>query len=586
MRGVDIPQVFGLDWTREVVEEVGGNSDAATAQTVTRRQRQYRLHAARVLGLVEDTSAGLRLTRLGRELQATTPRSEDERAVFRRAIRSSAILKELAPDLLGNPPPTVDELVQRILNSTTDLTEKTAAQRARALLSWARAIRSHEQLELHFDAVETDESGPVVGAIGFENFRSYRSARLPLAPLTILIGANAAGKSNALEGIRLLARLAKGTRLDDLLAEVNEDEIAIRGMHAVLGRRGADRFALTCDLSSDDADEEVEKLTIELATDRDNLRVASERLVTAGATELYAARSQAHGHLLEVVAKSPEGDVRVPAIDLQPVFMQLLSPASFADEWSRREIPAATNRVRDALSRIEFLDPVPQRMRAYAYKSDRRLKPDGANTSSILWHLDRRPETRERVLDFVRSLPEQDIRDIGFLEGPRNEVMVRLQEAFGGHLEWHDASLLSDGTLRVLAIAASLYSARPGSLVIIEEIDNGVHPSRAGTLLKNIRRASLERDLRVLLTTHNPALMDALPELALPEVVCCYRDPSSGDSHLLRLGDLDEYPELVAQGPLGDLVTRGVLDRYLKHRRPADQRVAERLAWFRRFTGS
>ena len=32
-----------------------------------------------------------------------------------------------------------------------------------------------------------------------KDFKSFREARLPLGPLTVLIGANAAGKSNAIE---------------------------------------------------------------------------------------------------------------------------------------------------------------------------------------------------------------------------------------------------------------------------------------------------------------------------------------------------------------------------------------------------
>ena len=39
----------------------------------------------------------------------------------------------------------------------------------------------------------------VVESITMKSFRSYREARLPLAPLTVLIGANASGKSNAID---------------------------------------------------------------------------------------------------------------------------------------------------------------------------------------------------------------------------------------------------------------------------------------------------------------------------------------------------------------------------------------------------
>ena len=74
--------------------------------------------------------------------------------------------------------------------------------------------------------------------------------------------------------------------------------------------------------------------------------------------------------------------------------------------------------------------------------------------------------------------------------------MVTLTETFGGKNADYDATLLSDGTLRVLATAAAILSAPEGSLVVIEEIDNGVHPSRAGRLLERLSRAARKRDLR------------------------------------------------------------------------------------------
>jgi len=68
----------------------------------------------------------------------------------------------------------------------------------------------------------------MIDAITLRNFKSYKSATLPLAPLTLLIGANASGKSNALEAIRILSWLAEGRRTDDIG----------RGVQGVRGYRG------------------------------------------------------------------------------------------------------------------------------------------------------------------------------------------------------------------------------------------------------------------------------------------------------------------------------------------------------------
>jgi predicted ATPase len=241
------------------------------------------------------------------------------------------------------------------------------------------------------------------------------------------------------------------------------------------------------------------------------------------------------------------------------------------------------------LSSILFLDPVPAAMRDYSFPSEQSLRGDGQNLSAVLLSLwgegaaendVNLAANRAEILQFIRSLPEQDVAGLDFLHEPRGGVMVQLTETFGGSERKYDASLLSDGTLRVLAIAAAMLSAQEGSLVVIEEIDNGVHPSRARHLLERIRSIAEMRKLRVLLSTHNPALLDALPDLAVPDVVFCYRDPQSGSSRLVQLQNVPDYPELIAQGTLGQLSTSGLLERFVKsHTGNDEQRKHRALAW-------
>ena len=181
------------------------------------------------------------------------------------------------------------------------------------------------------------------------------------------------------------------------------------------------------------------------------------------------------------------------------------------------------------------------------------------------------------IIDFIKSLPEQDVKKIEFFKDRRDRVSLELIESFGGIERPCSVELLSDGTLRVLAIAAALLSAPEGSTVVIEEVDNGVHPSRAKQLLQTLQ--AQQRNINLLLTTHNPALMDALPDEALGDVVFCYRDAQQGDSRLVRLSDLDDYAGLVTQGPLGELVTQGVVDRFVKNPVSAEQKKQNALDW-------
>lgn len=424
------------------------------------------------------------------------------------------------------------------------------------------------------------------------NFKSYRSATLKLSPLTVMIGANASGKSNALEGIRFLNWLAQGQKLSALQYMVNENDQVVRGKMEDLPRTGESVFSLGCTFSNDTYNR------FEVALD---LREGSELHI--GSEKIIAATSAGTSYPLYQI-KYPSTD-RQTAIEIEynnfarggkkplltgtdqmAVFLQLLNAARFAEghKQSRRIIPETTQALERQLQNIVFLDPVPSKMRGYSFESDHRLLGDGSNLSSTLFNLLKKEnpdhhDNRAALLQFIQSLPEQAITGIEFIRGPRKEVMLELVETFGGERRPCEAALLSDGTLRVLAYAAILLSAPQGSMVIIEEVDNGVHPSRANQLLTLMYELARERRLTLLLSSHNPALLDALPDEAVPKVVFCYRNPANGYSELVSMEDIPHYPELIGQGSLGELLTRGLVDRFVKQQNSSDERQKKALQW-------
>lgn len=115
--------------------------------------------------------------------------------------------------------------------------------------------------------------------------------------------------------------------------------------------------------------------------------------------------------------------------------------------------------------------------------------------------------------------------------------------------------------------------------MIVEEVDNGLHPSRANQLLTSINEVAKKRNLTVLISSHNPALLNALPDEVVPKVVFCYRDPQNGFSKLTRLEDLSHYPELLAQGAIGDLLTKGLVDQFVKHQPTEEERKRKAQEW-------
>ena len=425
----------------------------------------------------------------------------------------------------------------------------------------------------------------MLSSFTIKNFKSYRKATLKLAPLTVLIGANASGKSNAVEALRLLSWLVQGNRLGSIRYAVQEGDQALRGTVRDLAHRNRGEFSLSCMTTHPKWENYSIKLQIQ---DDDDLHITDERLIGA----------HQNVPLFEVVySHETGGDIwvaynnfarggrkpQVVCVDQMAVLVQLQSSARFGggQRTAQRVIPEVTKQYQGWLSKIVFLDPQPSTMRDYSFTTDRTLSGGGANLSGVLFNLCREKRAKREVLQFIQALPEQDIRRIDFIETPRSEAMVKLTETFGGRKTEYDATLLSDGTLRVLAIAAAVLSAPEGSLVVIEEIDNGVHPSRAEQILSQISRIAEERGLRVLISSHNPALLDALPDNAVPNVVFCYRGPKTGTSRLVRLADIPDYPELIAQGAVGHLVTRGILDRFVKLHPGSEERRRRAHSWLK-----
>jgi predicted ATPase len=419
------------------------------------------------------------------------------------------------------------------------------------------------------------------------NFKSYKTSRLPLAPLTVLIGANAAGKSNAIEGLRFLSWLAQGHKLSTIQYAVNSAERIVRGRIDDLCYQEPSNFTVGCQLDL----KEWNQLDITLNLRDGELHINREQIVDSNnQIPLYDLVKPSEGIGTDVdifynnFAKG-RNKPRITCSDQMAIFLQLDTPARFEAKHHRSQkiIPEIVREYQRVLQNILFLDPVPAKMREYSFKSNKQLQEDGTNLSSVLFRLwDSNAENQQTILNLIQSLPEQAIAGLDFIFGPRDEVMVRLSENFGNHRRDCEAALLSDGTLRVLAIAAAMLSATTGSLVVIEEIDNGVHPNRAKHLLTSIRDIAQRRQLRVLLSTHNPALMDALSDESLGDVVFCYRDPILGDSRLIRLGDMYDFPSLVSQGPLGQLVTAGVVDRFVKSPHTPDDRKQQAIAWLSR----
>lgn len=462
-----------------------------------------------------------------------------------------------------------------------------------------------------------------------KNFKSYRDQALPLAPLTLMIGANASGKSNAIEAFRFLSWLAGGQKLSAIQHQVDDSDQLFRGSVFDLKNWEEECITLGCVLDQDMIDisphskyqlikraliirearqrhpdlfkEALKSKNLNWDTLKITLREHDGNLyISQEGITLHKDENIALYEIIE--SNSPSVAVRynnfsqgnkdlayVVCSDQLAILCQLMSPATFGREYERAswEIPETVETFQYILENVLFLDLIPALMRGDHFP-EKKLRSNGSNLTGVLYQLwqEQEEDNRTSILKFIQSLPEQDVKDLQFFEDRRGRISMELVESFGGKDKAWSVELLSDGTLRVLAIAAAVLSAPEGSTVVIEEIDNGVHPSRANHLLSTMQEHAKRRNIRLLLTTHNPALMDALPDEALGDVVFCYRDPQEGDSRLVRLSDLEDYAGLVMQGSLGDLVTRGIVDRFVKSPITPEAKKQNALDWLERLQGT
>ncbi|MCK5356610.1 MAG: ATP-binding protein, partial [Methyloprofundus sp.] len=228
----------------------------------------------------------------------------------------------------------------------------------------------------------------------------------------------------------------------------------------------------------------------------------------------------------------------------------------------------------------------PRLMRQYESISALVLNKQGSNLSAVLYGIkqnDNKQEASERllprILAILKQLPEEPYVDFEFFTTPTHHVLFALKREDGTFI---DASLLSDGTLRALAILVALEVAPEGSRIIIEELDNGIHPSRAKLLIDTVWECSHRRHLNVLVTTHNPATLNNLTKEQLDCVEVCHYNAEQQADQITPLSKVPFSDVLLQQGQLGDLMTKNVLESYLMpHFEEEQQKKAE--SWLELF---
>ncbi|MEU4665644.1 ATP-binding protein [Micromonospora chalcea] len=415
-------------------------------------------------------------------------------------------------------------------------------------------------------------------------FKSFRGAAFPVSKLTVLTGRNSSGKSNALDGIEVLSRLAGGEDLADALDGRRREGGTVRGGSRGCAPHGLNYFDLGCsvvlrrNVYHFDVRVQVEP---ELRILREVLRGPGPALESGLVDQRYLlwtkpAGDQNAGLWAEVHNGKRGVNPVVHFRDNRLLITQVparLVPKNDADEAVVRGAQAVVA----ALRGVFHFDPVPHLMRDYAAVRDADLRRTGENLSAAIARLASLDEkTFKRLVHLVQEVADEGISGIEVTPSALGDVMLALREGNRDH-QITPAREMSDGLLRFMAIATALLTANrgldidsglasqgeisSGILLVVEELENGLHPSQAARVLSLIRETAEKKGTRVAVTTHSPALLNAFPGHLNRNVLVCYRNRQSGSSELLRLTDLPGYAESMAIGRLGDVVTDGRLVR-------------------------
>ncbi len=411
----------------------------------------------------------------------------------------------------------------------------------------------------------------MIRKLTIRGFKSIKEAEIPLGPFTVFIGPNASGKSNILEAIRVVQGLALGYPVRDVLDGRQEEATRARWP----GVRGGSRYAAFVP-----AEGSTTQSTLELGVEVGEGVAWRGWTVAVDPTAGIVTAESLHGLAKERAyydAPAPQVEPRKDALVVQvdrgpgakggrrsigPVSHSLSVLTQFrglvAGTESNEKIGLEVAR---ALGDLQFLDPSPDNLRDYSQPGARRLGERGERFASVVETISKDEASRKAFVGWLESLTPTHISDLHFFRTDLGEVMFGVKE--NGLPVPIPAKPLSDGTLRFAVIAAALFQPDPPTMLLVEEVENGVNATRLHLLADLLRQLSAKARPQVLVTTHSPLLLAYLPEEAYENVIWCWRDEEDGSTCAMPITQVPHFKDVIARTPLGELFAKGWLESAL-----------------------
>ena len=379
--------------------------------------------------------------------------------------------------------------------------------------------------------------------IEIDGFKTFERFGLDLQPLTAIVGPNASGKSNLFDALRFLSLLAQHdirTAMQGLRGEPEElfrqtpsgpSQCISFAVEVLLGRKSVDAFGTSYETPAQRLRYE---LKLELVQTSDGIprailvreehcrpiRRRDDRATYLSSMKLsynarvapFIAMEESDAILIRQDGRQKHGrPVKLSLKEASRTALSTITTAEFPHLYALREI----------LTNIRFLEINPRAARNSNDRfEDRILKSDASNLAAVLAHLKDQTATDKRpdgVLSDIAADLASLIPSVSRLE-IKNDPQQRqylFSLGFTGDLIF-SSRVISDGTLRLLALLTVLNDPSRRGTLCFEEPENGVHEGRVPMLVEFLRNAanvSIDPEIpsfQILINTHSPTVMAEL----------------------------------------------------------------------------